>query len=350
MSNGISSGLGFPSGVNAGALHFKIDEGLYYRYIGGGSSQDPLNWVVFGGSIAGDPDTVGWTSRQDGAVWFNSLLNVVRVWNGMTVVSVGVEAYATIQQNGVSVVSGDIINVVGRDALVDDSGGGVTRIRMNDPTSMSYVKDDFIGGSVALFVGEIGEIGWFGNQSGSGAVEIPTMVIGDVSHPGVKRLATGATINSTAFIHLPSTTPFNIVLVDMMFDMLFIVNLRTSDGNTKVSFGLSTGGVPPALSGIRVEKAFADVNWFAYTGNGVGTTRTSLGAIVAGAWERFRIRRINSTTIGFTRNNGVEAEISTTMLGSATGLGISMHLENDAAAAKNFDIDYVDLLVTEATR
>ena len=30
--SGISSGLGFPSGVNVGALHFKIDEGLYYRY------------------------------------------------------------------------------------------------------------------------------------------------------------------------------------------------------------------------------------------------------------------------------------------------------------------------------
>lgn len=349
MSNGISSGASFPSSVNVGALHFKVDEGVYYRYLGGGVATDALNWVVFGGVIDGDPDTTGWGERQDGALWFNGVLNVLRVWNGTAIQSVGVGAYSTLEQNGISVPDRSILDVVGRNALVDDTGGITTRFRMNDPNTMSYVYDEFIGGSTALFAGVIGELGWFGNQSGSGSVIQPTLVLGDISHPGVKGLSTGTGVGAYAFIHLPSTTAFNLFLIDNSFDTLWVVNLRQGDANTRALCGLGTGALPTALSGIRVEKDFADTEWFAFTGNGIGTTRVSLGGVVAGQWEKFRIRKVGAG-IGFTRNDGGEVIINTTIFDPATGLGMHAYVENDSAADKIFDMDYVDVLITGLTR
>jgi len=84
----ISSGTAFPRGINPGHLHFRTDQGLYYRYLGDVPT-NALNWVVFGGAVEGDPDTTGWTIRQDGASWFNKILNVLRMWDGSAVVTVG---------------------------------------------------------------------------------------------------------------------------------------------------------------------------------------------------------------------------------------------------------------------
>lgn len=349
MSDGISSGLAFPVGINVGTLHYKIDQGLYYRYIGGGNSQNELNWVVFGGSIPGDPDTTGWGGRQEGALWFNSTLNILRVWNGTSVESVGVGAVTTVQQNGVSSTPDRaVLNVVGRNALISDVSSKV-QFRMNDPATMSYVYDEFIGGGTAQFQsGAIGDLGWFGNGVASGVIQIPTLAIGDVSHPGVKRLTTGITINSTSIISLPNTTSFNVILFGSAFDALFIVDIRENDGNVRTFFGLSAGSVP--YNGVRIVKEFADTEWFAEVADGASGTRSTLGAVVAGQWEKFRIRKIDSATVGFTRNTQTEVLITGTFPVDSVGLGATYHIENNAAAIKNLDVDYFDLLITGLTR
>lgn len=84
----VSSGTQFPSSVNVGHLHFRSDQGLYYRYLGD-SPFDPLNWAVFGGAISGDPSTIGWTIKQDGAWWFNKTENVIKFWDGQSIAVLG---------------------------------------------------------------------------------------------------------------------------------------------------------------------------------------------------------------------------------------------------------------------
>ncbi len=269
----------------------------------------------------------------------------IRVWSGNPSESLG--PFATTRIYRVS-------------CLIDECSVALTlfdpqsTIGAGDAVSMgvdqSFIKDEFIGGSLTLFAGEIGELGWFGNQVGSGSVVIPTLTSGDVDHPGIKRLSTGATLNSSAFIQLPSTTPLNLFMSEMSWDLQFIVNLRTAGSNARAAIGVGTTATPAALTGIRVEKAFADSDWFAFTGNGSTTTRSTLGAVVAGDWERFRIRRVDGTTIGFTRNGGTEVTIATTIPAAGTGLCVSMYVENNATSDKQLDVDYFDCLVSNLTR
>jgi len=284
----------------------------------------------------------------DGEAYLNPISDggvvgdTLRIWSGEQSITVGPFARTTVYR--VTVLLGEAIVA---QTLFDVSIGGVQEAV--DELTRTYIKDDFVGGSVALFAGEIGELGWFGNQLGSGAVESPAMTTADVGHPGVKRLTTGATLNSQAFIHLPSTSAFNLFLVDEAFDLRFVVNLRQDDTNTKAAFGLGTTPAPPALSGVRIEKDFSDTDWHAFTGNASSTTRVSLGAVTAGGWERFRIRRVPGG-IGFTRNNNPEVTIATTILASGTGVTISVYLENNATSSKQLDVDFIDLLVSGLTR
>lgn len=268
--------------------------------------------------------------------------DTLRVWSGQQSVTVGPFARTTVYRVTVRLGEANVALT-----LFDVSIGDVTA--PVDERTRTYLKDDFLGGSVTLFAGEIGELGWFGNQLGSGTIESPFMTTADVGHPGVKRLTTGATINSQAWIQLPSTTSLNLFLVDEAFDLRFILNLRHADTNTKAAFGIGTTPQPAALSGVRIEKDFSDTDWYAFTGNASSTTRTSLGAVTAGGWERFRIRRVTGG-IGFTRNSDPEVEISTTILASGTGVCLSAYVENNAASAKNLDVDFIDCLVSGLTR
>jgi len=193
-----------------------------------------------------------------------------RVWSGSPVEDFG--PYGTQRTLRVQCLSG----AVTVDQAVFELDNGAS----GNGSSSYLVQDDFVGGSVALFVGEIGEMGWFGNQNGSGSVIIPTLGPTDIDHPGVKALTTGTTNSSWAMIHVPSTSAFNIFIVDAKFDMTWWVNLRQT-ANTKAAIGIGSVAAPAALSGIRIEKEFGDSEWFAFTGDAANTTRESLGAIVA---------------------------------------------------------------------
>lgn len=134
----ISSGVQFPNNILTGHLHFKTDEGLYYRYLGGVPTNS-LNWVVFGGAINGDPDTTGWTVRQDGAWWFNKTENVIKYWDGSTIVILG------------SQINGYESFVFAPDKT---DGGGIyttwATLYAAYSASSAVVRDIFFGGDVTL--------------------------------------------------------------------------------------------------------------------------------------------------------------------------------------------------------
>lgn len=87
----------FPNGINLGFIYFDSRSGAQLRYIGGNSSSI-LSWVIVGGALEEDPSTTGWTTRQDGAIWFNKTLNVFRSWDGGAVVTVGGGSSGSVQR------------------------------------------------------------------------------------------------------------------------------------------------------------------------------------------------------------------------------------------------------------
>ena len=64
----------FPKNSNAGYLHYDVNGGREYKFLGGGDSNDPNNWLLVGGRLNGHPDTSTWGPRQAGANWYNTSL------------------------------------------------------------------------------------------------------------------------------------------------------------------------------------------------------------------------------------------------------------------------------------
>ena len=86
----MSLGYGaFPSGVNVGYVHFDTVSGGLFRFLGGGSDKDIVNWKLIGGELFENPDTSGWGLAQNGALWFNASAGNFFGWNGSAVVYLG---------------------------------------------------------------------------------------------------------------------------------------------------------------------------------------------------------------------------------------------------------------------
>jgi hypothetical protein len=221
---------------------------------------------------------------------------------------------------------------------------GRHNLRQHGKTT-SLVQDDFIAGS--LTSGDIGELGW---TLPSGTLAYGA---GVASHPGVVRLSTGSTITTLAALVLrPSTT--GLVLPADSFDMEFVLALHTMDTDTSIRFGLLDGysGFNPT-QGIWFEKAGAATAWYVACKDGSGTTgSTALAAPVADTYQRFRIRRINSTTIGFTIGDLANGASDYTITANVPTKALTpmLLLLNTAAADKSVDIDWFQLHITGMSR
>jgi len=77
--------IAFPAGVNVGYIHYDLINGGEWRFMGGGSYTNILNWLLTGGMLLGHPDTTGWGERQAGATWYNSSLGGFFGWNGSVI-------------------------------------------------------------------------------------------------------------------------------------------------------------------------------------------------------------------------------------------------------------------------
>lgn len=84
-----SFGPGLPTvNIQEGHRNVRSGEGLIRRYLGGDPADELNNWLVDGGRASNDPDTTGWDQRQAGALWYNRNLGFLRLWNGVTVLSI----------------------------------------------------------------------------------------------------------------------------------------------------------------------------------------------------------------------------------------------------------------------
>lgn len=207
-----------------------------------------------------------------------------------------------------------------------------------------YLRDDFIFGQATTF--NIGELGWSFIASTSG---VATKIAPVADHPGIFRLDSGATASSAPGFGSGSNTVYGNPLPAELFDITFLLRLNQNDTDTNVAFGMGNSiGVAPAEA-LMFEKKAADTSWFGNARTGGADGRTSAVAAVDTGWHRFRIRRVNLTTIGWSIDEGTEQTKATGI--PTTAMEFFLSISNNAvAASKTIDIDYFEMYVMGLAR
>lgn len=195
-----------------------------------------------------------------------------------------------------------------------------------------YLQDDFMTGGSSQYT--FGVLGW----AAYGAI-LPNLLAAEAGHPGIIQSATGTSNGTNVGFSLRGSVAFGVLLAAETFDVQFIVRLNTNDSSTlvRVGLGLDPTNNPPA-NGLYVEKLAADTSWFGVTRASSSQTRTAALAATSTSWVRLRIRRLNSTTIGFSINGGTETTATATI--PTTGLAPFVQIINAAASNKTIDVDY----------
>lgn len=219
-------------------------------------------------------------------------------------------------------------------------GGGGTSYPPLDFTTTAWIHEEFMSGDDSQ--GSIGELGWEFSAAGGTL----TNSNGEENHPGLLSLATGATTGNAIYPFIGSGTALDID-GDDDFDCRWIARLNTGTANTTYRIGLADDLGEPGLSnGAFFEKETADTNWFRVTESGGTQTRTDTGIAVSGNFDRFRVRRIDASTIGFTINANTEQTLATNLPTVAIEPGL--YLQTNANDNKTVDFDYFDCQVTLA--
>jgi len=170
------------------------------------------------------------------------------------------------------------------------------------PDTAFCIYDEFFTGSTA------GNLGFtITNLGGGGGGPASTIVTGVPNHPGIIQISTGTNSGHTRIHSLgPTTTLGGINPVDN-FDITWVILPSTAADTIIIRAGIdSSAALLQPADGIYFEKILGDVNWFGITRAGGTETRTNTNQAFAAAWVRLRLRRVNSTTIGFQINNTTE--------------------------------------------
>lgn len=224
--------------------------------------------------------------------------------------------------------------------------------RTPNPRTTLWLYDDFLAGN--LVSGSVGDKGWTINDSG--AANTAAHVAPVAGRPGWIQLGTAATANNARSLTLHAAATQADLLASELFDILFLVQLpaANTDTNYVLRFGLTdtpaTAGNVQPTNGLYVEKLAADAGLFGCSRAASASTRTATALVVTGVattWSandflRIRMRRISSTSVGFSINDNTEQTVTTSL---ATACYLHAYVGTITTAAKTLNIDYVDLLV-----
>jgi hypothetical protein len=245
--------------------------------------------------------------------------------------------------NGTDLTARRRLDLIGRGFVADDNGSTTSRLYIGNPRTMSRIQDEFSGYGTTS--GSIGDLGW--GNSGT-----PTIQAGEAHYGTMIRQTTTASAGTTARIFLNTSSPAD------TFDYYFVVRLNTNDTDTAMAIGLtdSVGAPADSTNGIYFRKAYANVNWQTVTrAAGVETGSNfsheltdAVNGPISTNFARFRIRRIDGSTIGFSINDGTEKQHTANI--PSVMLSPWVRINNNAAAAKTYDICYFDRLVSGITR
>ena len=205
--------------------------------------------------------------------------------------------------------------------------------------SSIFIQEDFISGN--NINGTVGQLGWIVNGGTT------TLIASIAGRPGLVRKDTSAVSGTIAQFTLYSSS----LAVDpaSSHSVTWVSRLNTNDANTTIRLGAGNAlTVNPPGDGIYIEKLDADTNFFCITRAGGVQTRTDSGVAVNTSFNTVSYTR-NSSGVQFRINNANVCSLITTNI-PTTFINPGMHIVNSAAANKNIDIDYFELVITGLTR
>lgn len=310
------------SAVVVGALYFVTDEGKTERSTGS-AWQDCTDTTTAAahallGSTEHNDTLTGSVARGDVIVG-NSTPKWARVAKGS---------------------SGQVLTSDGTDVAWATPAVGTSARGAVDPFSACYIKDDFQFGGLGSTA--IGQLKW--TLSGGTALGIASTA----NHPGVYsvQIASGLCAFSSDF-----GTGLSICRFADSFDNYMIAQPGAVNANVTFRFGFFESGASatndPPNNGIYFERLAADTNWFGVTRASSTQTRTNTTVAASTSFAKFRIRRVDGSTIGFTIDAGSEVTATTNIPSAAIFAVIQV---KTASGAQSLNVDFWDLLVTGLTR
>lgn len=211
------------------------------------------------------------------------------------------------------------------------------------------IAEDFLSGYPNS--GQIGASGW------SVVNGTRTNLTAEANHPGIFQLNTSAVSATRVTLYLDPDTSINSILSSDSWDFVALFR-QTNDSSTTIRVGMTSN---PDSSGptdaAYFERLLTDTTWF-YANRAASTqTRTDTTVTSTSTWTAMRIRRVNSTTIGFTLATTLAGLPGATELTLATNAPTGtatvqpfLQITNGATAAKTMDVDYAEINVTGLSR
>lgn len=203
-----------------------------------------------------------------------------------------------------------------------------------DPSVAATWVDDFI--FVSNETGEVGA-GWsFTNGS---CVAVSTVV---ADHPGIMRRTTAATASNVASLYPNSAVGLGVSQFSDVDETTWVI----APGSTAADYTIRVGffddmGILGNPVGAHFEKLSTDTNWFAKTVvSGPTATRTDTTVAMTTGWFKMKVRRISSTSYGFTLNGGSEITISTNTPTETTKCMPGMQVIPTTTTARFVDVDF----------
>lgn len=204
--------------------------------------------------------------------------------------------------------------------------------------------DDFAKGTFSS--NNIGDMRWT-LTNGTGASG--AMIASTAGRPGLFQFGSGTT---TTVINAPGLAGSLLYSSDT-FDITLIFKLDHNDANTTFRAGLNCTGTYNSgnpNSGIYIEKEDADTSFYGVTFNGAGNeSRTAALGSTDTSYHRFRIRRVDGSTVGFTMDASAEVTATTNIPTAACNMIFSIS-NSSGSGNKQFTADYVSIGLSGLTR
>lgn len=213
-----------------------------------------------------------------------------------------------------------------------------------DPTQPVVFHDDFL--YLSNETGEVGSLGW-SYTNGSVA-----SIAGEANHPGIFRRTSGAVTNEVSSFYPNGSGSTVTMLFGSLDEMTWVFRPITSGTDFTLRFGIGSGPTGTTMpNGVYLERLAADTSYFGVARSSNTETRTSaLKTITANEWTKVRIRRITSSSVGFSIDGGSETTISSNVPGATGGQIIFSHIIPTTNNAREVDIDWFSLRTNALTR
>lgn len=298
MPDSVGAG-GFPRNINIGHEHLDLSSGFTYQYQGGVPT-DILSWKIIGGVTQTPPSTLGWGTKQLGAMWFNSNDRAFKYWDGTAIQTV-LSTYT--QENTYK-----------------------TRL---------FFEDDFVsGGSLS---GQIGALGWL-FSGGTTSVAIAA----EQGRPGIVRRSTSAAINTITATYHGFTQVYR-----PAWNIRIQFQSRLNDiADLNAYIGLMTSTVTnPPQWGAYFHRLAGGANWSIAIGNNTGLLITPTTAVVDTAFHKYEVRLTGGTLAEFYYDNTFVGSLSGSEFPASSSISPSVTVVNTVGVDKSYDLDYYQAVI-----